>query len=113
MPSISCWLTFEIWKALRRSDCAVAATYGVVVLHKASRFPASQAPRAASSEATHCETVGGTFSAKKRRRRGEPADTSPRLCADPRLEEVAVDGIIYLIGLIVIIMAILSFFGLR
>jgi hypothetical protein len=29
------------------------------------------------------------------------------------LEEVRMDGIIYLVGVIVIIMAILSFFGLR
>ena len=37
---------------------------------------------------------------------------SPRLSAD-RMEEETMDGLIYLVGLIVIILAILSFFGLR
>jgi hypothetical protein len=35
------------------------------------------------------------------------------LSAIARLTEVVMDGIIYLVGLIVIVMAILSFFGLR
>jgi predicted membrane channel-forming protein YqfA (hemolysin III family) len=36
-----------------------------------------------------------------------------RLSSDVHVEEETMDGLIYLIGLIVVIMAILSFFGLR
>ncbi|MGJ4995587.1 hypothetical protein [Bradyrhizobium sp. HKCCYLR20261] len=32
---------------------------------------------------------------------------------DVQLEEETMDGLIYLVGLIVVIMAVLSFFGLR
>jgi hypothetical protein len=42
----------------------------------------------------------------------EPVDPVPVIC-DPGLTEAIMDGIIYLVGLIVIVMAILSFFGLR
>ena len=41
-----------------------------------------------------------------------PAEPAPFI-RNLNLEEVRMDGIIYLVGLIVIIMAILSFFGLR
>jgi hypothetical protein len=36
-----------------------------------------------------------------------------RLTGNVQMEEETMDGLIYLIGLIVVIMAILSFFGLR
>jgi hypothetical protein len=42
-----------------------------------------------------------------------PAPASEFRCASPRLSEVFMDSIIYLVGLIVIVLAILSFFGLH
>ena len=56
-----------------------------------------------------------------RRRNGQALELSSATCVqflsvpilDDRLKEVAMNGIIYLVGLVVVVLAILSFLGLR
>ena len=43
----------------------------------------------------------------------EPSPRGRLICTQQPLEDATMDGLIYLVGLVVIVMAILSFFGLR
>ena len=42
-----------------------------------------------------------------------PCDQAPFSCRSPAMEEMPMDAIIYLVGLVVVVMALLSFFGIH
>jgi hypothetical protein len=76
---------------------------------RSSSQPNGQARKASSQSARPASTAAGLVAPEK-------LETNPRsgqFTGTVHFLEVAMNGLIYLVGLVVVILAILSFFGLR